>query len=116
MEKEFYFLKTKQNEEILIFEGQLEKMSKDLESLQRENNNLRNQENKLRQEVGNYETQRDNYRDKYQETKLKNNQMSSKMAEVINNSYNIYVYYFRLKMKSSNCKTACCCGTSRPAK
>jgi len=83
MEKDYNFLKNKQNEEIINFEGRLEKMTRELETLQRENNNLRNNEIRIRQELSNFETQRDNYRDKYQETKLKNNQMSTKMTEVI---------------------------------
>lgn len=82
IEKENNFLKNKQSDEIINFEGRLEKMSRDLETLQRENNNLRSNENRLRQEVGNLETQRDNFRDKYQDTKLKNNQLTSKLGEV----------------------------------
>ncbi len=72
---------------ILNFEARLENMSNNLESLQRENNTLRNNENRLRQEISNNETQRDNFRDKYQETKLKNNQLTSKLSEVNNISF-----------------------------
>jgi predicted RNase H-like nuclease (RuvC/YqgF family) len=57
-------------------------MAKEIEHLQRDNNALRSNEERLRQEMLNLEKQRDNYREKYQETKSKNNILNSKLAEV----------------------------------
>lgn len=61
-------------------------MTKDIEYLQRDNNTLRSNEERIRQETFNLEKQRDNYREKYQETKSKNNILNSKLSEVNYNS------------------------------
>ena len=57
-------------------------MAKEIEHLQRDNNALRSNEERLRQEMLNLEKQRDNYREKYQETKSKNNILNTKLTEV----------------------------------
>lgn len=57
-------------------------MAKEIEHLQRDNNALRSNEERIRQELLNFEKQRDNYREKYQETKSKNNILNAKLAEV----------------------------------
>jgi len=57
-------------------------MAKKIEHLQRDNNALRSNEERLRQELLSLEKQRDNYREKYQDTKSKNNILNGKLAEV----------------------------------
>lgn len=66
-------------------EEKLDKMTKEIEHLQRDNNALRTNEERLRQELLNLEKQRDNYREKYQETKSKNNILNTKLTEVNQN-------------------------------
>jgi len=57
-------------------------MAKEIEHLQRDNNALRSNEERIRQELINLEKQRDNFREKYQETKAKNNILNTKLNEV----------------------------------
>ncbi len=64
-------------------------MAKEIEHLQRDNNSLRSNEERLRQEMLNFEKQRENYREKYQETKAKNNILNTKLNEVM--FYNLIV-------------------------
>jgi len=85
MDKEYNFLKNKQSEEILMFEERLEKALKDLEILQRENLHLRTTEGRYKQDITKMENQRDNFRDKYHDLKVKNNKMTTKMMEVNKN-------------------------------
>lgn len=66
-------------------------MAKEIEHLQRDNNALRSNEERIRQELLNFEKQRDNYREKYQETKSKNNILNTKLAEV--NLFFIQIYF-----------------------
>jgi len=81
-ENELNFLKVKQSEEVSNIEIKLDKMAKEIEFQQRDNNQLRLAEERMRQEISNLEKQRDNYREKYQEGKLKNNLLNSKLTEV----------------------------------
>lgn len=69
--------------EVNKIEEKLDKMAKEIELLQRDNNSLRSNEERLRGELLNLEKQRDNYREKYQETKSKNNILNTKLGEVI---------------------------------
>lgn len=81
-ESELNFLKIRQNEEVNNIEVKLDKMGKEIEIQQRENSQLRLAEERMRQEISNLEKQRDNYRDKYQDFKLKNNVLNTKLTEV----------------------------------
>ena len=82
-EVELNLLKTKQNEELILLETKLVKMTQELDFIQRENNNLRINEERLRAEISNLEKQRDNFSDKYHDYKGKCNILNSKLEEVI---------------------------------
>lgn len=71
-------------------------MTKDIEYLQKDNNTLRSNEERIRQEIFNLEKQRDNYREKYQETKTKNNILNSKLSEV---NYNCLILRLKRSLK-----------------
>ena len=81
-ENELNFIKIRQGEEVNNIENKLDKMAKEIEIQQRENSQLRLAEERMRQEISNLERQRENFREKYQDSKIKNNMLNTKLNEV----------------------------------
>ena len=95
-------IKTSHEEQFSKIEDKVDNFLKEIEKLQNENNLLRNENERQRIEINGIGTQRDDYKDKYNEEKNKNDLLSVKIAEIENEFNNFKKEkmnedYFKLK-------------------
>jgi len=84
------------NEEMNKIESKIDKLMNEIERLQNENNGLRQDNERQRLEISSIGSQRDNYREKYEEQKNKNDLLSGKIADIEND--------FRNLLKEKDCQ------------
>ena len=84
MYNDYCNIKATHEEQFNKIEDKIDKFLKEIEKLQNENNLLRNENEKQRIEINGIGTQRDDYKDKYNEEKNKNDLLSVKIAEIEN--------------------------------
>ena len=89
MDEEYTISKKMHDEELNKIEDKIDKLMKEIEKLQNENNGLRQDNERQRIEIGSLGSQRDNYRDKYEEQKNKNDLLSGKISEIENDFRNL---------------------------
>jgi len=84
------------DEEVNKIEDKINKLMREIERLQRENSGLRQDNGRQRMEISSIGSQRDNFREKYEEQKNKNDLLSGKIADIEND--------FRNLMKEKECQ------------
>jgi len=84
------------DEEVNKIESKIDKLMREIERLQNENNGLRQDNERQRIEISSLGSQRDNYREKYEEQKNKNDLLSGKIADIEND--------FRNLLKEKDCQ------------
>ena len=77
------------DDELNKIEDKIDKLTREIEKLQNENNGLRQDNERQRIEINNLGTQRDNFREKYEEQKNKNDLLSVKIGEIENEFRNL---------------------------
>jgi len=102
MYNDYCNIKTSHEEQFSKIEDKVDNFLKEIEKLQNENNLLRNENERQRIEINGIGTQRDDYKDKYNEEKNKNDLLSVKIAEIENEFNNFKKEkmnedYFKLK-------------------
>jgi chromosome segregation ATPase len=81
--------KKSHDEEVNKIEDKIDKLMREIERLQSENNGLRQDNERQRIEISSIGSQRDNYREKYEEQKNKNDLLSGKIADIENDFRNL---------------------------
>ena len=84
MYNDYCNIKANHEEQFNKIEDKVDNFLKEIEKLQNENNLLRNENERLRIETNGIGTQRDDYKDKYNEEKNRNDLLSVKIAEIEN--------------------------------
>ena len=102
MYNDYCNIKASHEEQFSKIEDKVDNFLKEIEKLQNENNLLRNENERQRIEINGIGTQRDDYKDKYNEEKNKNDLLSVKIAEIENEFNNFKKEkmnedYFKLK-------------------
>ena len=77
------------DEEVNKIEDKIDKLMREIERLQSENNGLRQDNERQRIEISSIGSQRDNYREKYEEQKNKNDLLSEKIVDIENDFRNL---------------------------
>ena len=86
---EYGNIKKTHDEEVNKIEDKIDKLMRVIERLQSENNGLRQDNERQRIEISSIGSQRDNYREKYEEQKNKNDLLSGKIADIENDFRNL---------------------------
>ena len=89
MNEEYTNSKQIHDDELNKIEDKIDKLTREIEKLQNENNGLRQDNERQRIEINNLGTQRDNFREKYEEQKNKNDLLSVKIGEIENEFRNL---------------------------
>ena len=89
MNDEYTNSKQIHDDELNKIEDKIDKLTREIEKLQNENNGLRQDNERQRIEINNLGTQRDNFREKYEEQKNKNDLLSVKIGEIENEFRNL---------------------------
>ena len=87
--EEYSTSKKTHDEEVSKIESKIDKLMREIERLQNENNGLRQDNERQRIEISSLGSQRDSYREKYEEQKNKNDLLSGKIADIENDFRNL---------------------------
>ena len=103
MYNDYNNIKIGHDEKFYLIENKIDNLLKEIEKLQKENNILRNENERQRIEINAISTQRDDFKEKYNEQKNRNDLLSNKIGEIENE----FKYIKKEKMNEEYLKLKC---------
>ena len=103
MYNDYNNIKIGHDEKFNLIENKIDNLLKEIEKLQKENNILRNENERQRIEINAISTQRDDFKEKYNEQKNRNDLLSNKIGEIENE----FKYIKKEKMNEEYLKLKC---------